>query len=64
MGLNAALASVGAANPSQSSSKTPSPEGWCEALGVPGAVLVPSLNSASLRRLSYNNGEYIAHTTV
>ena len=63
MGLNAALASAGA-NPSQSSSKTPSPEGWCEALGVPGAVLVSSLRSASLRHLSYNNGEYVAHTTV
>ena len=63
MGLNAALASV-VANPSQSSSKTPSTEGWCEALRVPGAVMVPSLRSASLRRLSYSNGEYIVHTTV
>ncbi|CAM0948704.1 unnamed protein product [Alopecurus aequalis] len=63
MGLNAALSTVGG-NSSQSPKKKPSADGGCEALGVPGAVLVPSLHTASLRRLSYSNGEYIAHTTV
>ena len=63
MGLNAALTSVGGGGSTQPS-KTPTPEGCCEALGVPGAVLVPSLHTASLRRLSYSNGEYTAHTTV
>ncbi|XP_047050245.1 protein downstream neighbor of Son-like isoform X1 [Lolium rigidum] len=61
MGLNAAFASVGG---NTQPSKTPAPDGGCEALGVPGAVLVPSLHTASLRRLSYSNGEYVAHTTV
>jgi hypothetical protein len=61
MGLNAAFASVGG---NTQPSKTPTPDGGCEALGVPGAVLVPSLHTASLRRLSYSNGEYVAHTTV
>uniref|UniRef100_A0ACD5ZST8 Uncharacterized protein n=1 Tax=Avena sativa TaxID=4498 RepID=A0ACD5ZST8_AVESA len=62
MGLNTAFASIGG----NAGLKTPSqtPEGSCETLGIPGAVLVPSLHTASLRRLGYSNGEYLAHTTV
>ncbi|KAM3271578.1 hypothetical protein ACQJBY_042025 [Aegilops geniculata] len=60
MGLNAALASLGA----DARSKTAPSEGVCEALGVPGAVLVPSLRSASLRGLSYERGKYLARTTA
>ncbi|XP_037432073.1 uncharacterized protein LOC119298873 isoform X1 [Triticum dicoccoides] len=59
-GLNAALASLG----TDARSKTTPPEGVCEALGVPGAVLVPSLCSASLRGLSYERGKYLARTTA
>ena len=59
-GLNAALASLG----TDARSKTTPQEGVCEALGVPGAVLVPSLCSASLRGLSYERGKYLARTTA
>ncbi|KAF7038100.1 hypothetical protein CFC21_048323 [Triticum aestivum] len=62
MGLNAAFTSIGASGQSKAPSES-SPEG-CEAIGIPSAVLVRSLHSASLRRLSYNHGEYLAHTTV
>jgi hypothetical protein len=64
MGLNAAFASVGVSSNSPPAKTPSSNEGCCDDLGVPGAVLVPSLCTASLRRLSYNNGEYIAHATV
>ncbi|VAH64790.1 unnamed protein product [Triticum turgidum subsp. durum] len=62
MGLNAAFTSIGVSGQSKAPSES-SPEG-CEAIGIPSAVLVRSLHSASLRRLSYNHGEYLAHTTV
>lgn len=59
MGLNVAFNSVS----TNAQSKTACSEG-CESLGIPDAVLAPSLHSASLRRLSYKDGEYVAHTTV
>nr|CAB3462676.1 unnamed protein product [Digitaria exilis] len=61
MGLNAALKSM---------TKAPQPEtapptdGGALVGSIPGAVLVPSLHSASLRRLSYTDGDYVAYTTV
>ncbi|XBH67035.1 hypothetical protein VPH35_095478 [Triticum aestivum] len=60
LGLNAALASLGGG----AQSKTTPPEGGCEALVVPGAVLVPLLRSAALRGLRYERGEYLARTTA
>ncbi|VAH80286.1 unnamed protein product [Triticum turgidum subsp. durum] len=63
MGLNAAFTSIGASGSQSKAPSESSPEG-CEAIGIPSAVLVRSLHSASLRRLSYNHGEYLAHTTV
>ncbi|XP_037439146.1 protein downstream neighbor of son homolog isoform X2 [Triticum dicoccoides] len=61
VGLNAALASLGADGLSKTTAVS---EGVCEALGVPGAVLVLSLRSAVLRGLSYECGEYLARTTA
>ncbi|KAE8803066.1 hypothetical protein D1007_21087 [Hordeum vulgare] len=61
--LNAALASLGV----DARSKTaPAPaRDVCEALGVPGAVLVPTLRWAALRGLRYDDrGEYLACTTA
>jgi protein downstream neighbor of Son len=60
MGLNAALKSMSMnAQPG-----APAPSDCCALLGIPDAVLVPSLHSASVRRLSYTDGEYVAYTTV
>uniref|UniRef100_A0A0A9BEF0 Uncharacterized protein n=1 Tax=Arundo donax TaxID=35708 RepID=A0A0A9BEF0_ARUDO len=53
MGLNVALSSM--STNSQPEAAPP---------GIPDAVLVPSLHSASVRRLSYTDGEYVAYTTV
>lgn len=61
MGLNAALKSMTA--DAQPEMAPPSTAGASVA-GIPDAVLVPSLHSASLRRLSYSDGEYVAYTTV
>ncbi|WVZ91329.1 hypothetical protein U9M48_037517 [Paspalum notatum var. saurae] len=61
MGLNAALKSMTAdAQPEM----VPPATGSASVSGVPNTVLVPSLHSASLRRLSYAEGEYVAYTTV
>ncbi|KAJ1266483.1 hypothetical protein BS78_08G154200 [Paspalum vaginatum] len=61
MGLNAALKSMTAdAQPAT----VPPTVGSSSVAGVPNTVLVPSLHSASLRRLSYAEGEYVAYTTV
>ncbi|CAM0147279.1 unnamed protein product [Urochloa decumbens] len=60
MGLNAAIKSMTAAQPET----VPSTDGGVPVGGIPDAVLVPSLHSASLRRLSYTDGEYVAYTTV
>ncbi|XP_044946323.1 uncharacterized protein LOC123395396 [Hordeum vulgare subsp. vulgare] len=58
--LNAALASLGV----DARSKTAPARDVCEALGVPGAVLVPTLRWAALRGLRYDRGEYLACTTA
>ncbi|XP_062203291.1 uncharacterized protein LOC133905501 isoform X2 [Phragmites australis] len=59
MGLNVALNSMGTNAPPEAP-----PSDGRASFGVPDAVLVPSLHSASLRRLSYTDGEYVAYTTV
>ncbi|XP_062204223.1 uncharacterized protein LOC133906360 isoform X2 [Phragmites australis] len=59
MGLNVALNSM-----SRSTQPEAPPPDSCASFGIPDAVLVPSLHSASLRRLSYTDGEYAAYTTV
>lgn len=65
MGLNAALASIGGNTESKAPlESSPAEESGCESLGIPDTVLVPSLRSASLRRLGYSDGAYVAHTTV
>ncbi|XP_066359474.1 uncharacterized protein [Miscanthus floridulus] len=66
MGLNVALNSMGTTTNAQPEGPTPS-SGCAPAPsvgGIPDAVLVPSLHSASVRRLSYTDGGYVAHTTV
>ncbi|KAF8762977.1 hypothetical protein HU200_008824 [Digitaria exilis] len=60
MGLNAALKSMTKAQPELA----PPKDGGALVGSIPEAVLVPSLHSASLRRLSYTDGEYVAYTTV
>jgi hypothetical protein len=62
MGLNVALNSMGTTNalPEGAQPFAPAPLVG----GIPDAVLVPSLHSASVRRLSYTDGGYVAHTTV
>jgi len=66
MGLNVALNSMGTTTNAQPEGATPS--SGCApgpVVGaIPDAVLVPSLHSASVRRLSYTDGGYVAHTTV
>lgn len=62
MGLNVALNSMG--TKAQPEGAPPSNGTTPLVGGIPDAVLVPSLHSASLRRLSYTDGEYVAHTTV
>lgn len=65
MGLNTALASIGGNTESKTPLESPpTEESGCESLGIPDTVLVPSLRSASLRRLGYSDGAYVAHTTV
>ncbi|PVH63240.1 hypothetical protein PAHAL_3G503100 [Panicum hallii] len=61
MGLNAALNSMTTAPQPEMATPT---DGGAPVGGIPDAVLVPSLHSASLRRLSYTDGEYVAYTTV
>ncbi|PUZ67963.1 hypothetical protein GQ55_3G476600 [Panicum hallii var. hallii] len=61
MGLNAALNSMTTAPQPE---MAPPTDGGAPVGGIPDAVLVPSLHSASLRRLSYTDGEYVAYTTV
>jgi len=61
MGLNAALKSVTTAPQPKTAPPT---DGGAPVGGIPDAILVPSLHSASLRRLSYTDGEYVAYTTV
>ncbi|XP_072987433.1 uncharacterized protein [Typha latifolia] len=58
IGLNIALDSIC----KRSDSEKPSSDGGyaCE---IPGAILVPALSSASVRRLKYSNGAYKAHVT-
>jgi protein downstream neighbor of Son len=60
MGLNVALKSM--SMNAQPGASTPSD--CCALLGISDAVLVPSLHLASVWRLSYTNGEYVAYTTV
>ncbi|CAL4897621.1 unnamed protein product [Urochloa decumbens] len=60
MGLNAAIKSMTTAQPETA----PSTDGGIPVGGIPDTVLVPSLHSASLRRLSYTDGEYVVYTTV
>ncbi|CAN6348575.1 unnamed protein product [Urochloa humidicola] len=60
MGLNAALKTITAAQPEAA----PSTDGGAVVGDIPDAVLVPSLHSASLRRLSYTDGKYVVYTTV
>ncbi|RLN30802.1 protein downstream neighbor of Son [Panicum miliaceum] len=63
MGLNAALKSMTTAP--QPETVRPTDGGAPVGLGgIPNAVLVPSFHSASLRRLSYTDGEYVAYTIV
>jgi hypothetical protein len=61
MGLNSALKSM---TTSPQPETAPSMDGVVPAGGIADAILVPSLHSASLRRLSYNDGKYVAYTTV
>ncbi|XP_066356736.1 uncharacterized protein [Miscanthus floridulus] len=66
MGLNVALNSIGTTTNAQPEGAPPS-NGCAPAPlvgGIPHAVHVPSLHSASVRRLSYTDGGYVAHTTV
>ena len=66
MGLNVALNSMGTTTNAQPEGAPPS-NGCAPAPlvgGIPHAVLVPSLHSASVRRFSYTDGGYVAHTTV
>ncbi|TVU48961.1 hypothetical protein EJB05_00248 [Eragrostis curvula] len=60
MGLNVALKSMSM----DAQPEAPAPSDGCASLGIPDAVLVPSLHSASIRRLCYSDGGYVAHTTV
>ncbi|KAG2630851.1 protein downstream neighbor of Son-like [Panicum virgatum] len=60
LGLNAALKSLTTAPQPE----TAPPTDGAPVGGIPNAVLVHSLHSASLRRLSYTDGEYVAYTTV
>ncbi|GJN35554.1 hypothetical protein PR202_gb24342 [Eleusine coracana subsp. coracana] len=60
MGLNAALKSMSM----NTQPEAPAASDGCASLGIPDAVLVHSLHSASVRRLSYNEGEYVVYTTV
>uniref|UniRef100_A0A0A9E8G8 Uncharacterized protein n=1 Tax=Arundo donax TaxID=35708 RepID=A0A0A9E8G8_ARUDO len=60
MGLNIALNSMS----TNAQPEAAPPSDRCASLGIPDAVLVPSLRSASVRRLSYTDGQYVAYTTV
>lgn len=62
MGLNVALNSMGTTNAQPEGAQPFAPAPLVG--GIPDAVLVPSLHSASVRRLSYTDGGYVAHTTV
>lgn len=68
MGLNVALNSMGTTTNAQPEGAPPSsgcaPAPAPAVGGIPDAVVVPSLHSASVRRLSYEDGGYVAHTTV